>query len=400
MSGGITALRKQIGELRALAAQLTASSEAVQQDEDSVAWAERVSGPDARSLAARRAPRRRSAPRHPVLPPERQVDHRRAQGRRSRPARRPRRRRRAEPAPVRRLLFRKLNRLLLAGGEKLRRETQTELETARGGLALCLPGDRPDMLRGLSLRWPTTSLLIVDEAARVRETMWATISPMLAAAPLARQALLSTPAGATGEFHRAMTSGDRDWRRITVTADQCSRIAPAFLDREQHPARRCALSAGIRLRVPRRARLGLLGRRARGDVRQGRDRCRRRRWRTSSSRIERRPVRSLSGGSSTPSAMPSARRCGCLQQSSDESGKGEPFWYIDGGNGYVTVSPDGDGYWIGLNGSPMLVAWARAQLAAFSTIRRVGANSLLAEMAVPAGRTTRPPCFGRPWRCP
>ena len=70
-----------------------------------------------------------------------------------------------------------------------------------------------------------------------------------------------------------------------------------------------------------------------------------------------------------------------LQQSSDESGKGEPFWYIDGGNGYVTVSPDGDSFWIGLRGSPMLVAWARAQLAIFSTIRRVGANSLLAEMA-------------------
>lgn len=70
-----------------------------------------------------------------------------------------------------------------------------------------------------------------------------------------------------------------------------------------------------------------------------------------------------------------------MQQSSDESGKGEPFWYIDGCNGYVTVSLDGGGYWIGLNGSPMLVAWARAQLEAFSTIRRVGANSLLAEMA-------------------
>ena len=66
------------------------------------------------------------------------------------------------------LLFRTLNRLLVAGGERFRRETATELETARGGLALCLPGDRPDMLRGLSLRWPTTSLLIVDEAARVR----------------------------------------------------------------------------------------------------------------------------------------------------------------------------------------------------------------------------------------
>ena len=40
------------------------------------------------------------------------------------------------------------------------------------------------MLRGLSLRWPTTSLLIVDEAARVRESMWSVISPMLAAAAM------------------------------------------------------------------------------------------------------------------------------------------------------------------------------------------------------------------------
>ena len=67
------------------------------------------------------------------------------------------------------LLFRKLHQLLVTGGESFRRETQTELETVGGGVALCLPGDRPDMLRGLSLRWPTTSLLIVDEAARVRE---------------------------------------------------------------------------------------------------------------------------------------------------------------------------------------------------------------------------------------
>ena len=225
------ALRKEVSELRALAAQLV-EPEATVQDEASLAWAERVSGlsldPWQRDVLLADDPRlailccrqsgkstivglkaadlvRRGGLAVVVAPSLRQSG----------------------------LLFRKLNRLLLAGGEKLRRETQTELETARGGLALCLPGDRPDMLRGLSLRWPTTSLLIVDEAARVRETMWATISPMLAAAPLARQALLSTPAGATGEFHRAMTSGDRDWRRITVTADQCSRIAPAFLDREQ-----------------------------------------------------------------------------------------------------------------------------------------------------------------------
>jgi hypothetical protein len=58
------------------------------------------------------------------------------------------------------------------------------------------------MLRDLSLRWDRPSLLVVDEASRVKDTIWATISPMLAAAPGARQALVSTPAGASGEFHR------------------------------------------------------------------------------------------------------------------------------------------------------------------------------------------------------
>jgi hypothetical protein len=41
-------------------------------------------------------------------------------------------------------------------------------------------------------------VLIVDEASRVRDELWATISPMLAAAPAAQQILLSTPAGASG----------------------------------------------------------------------------------------------------------------------------------------------------------------------------------------------------------
>jgi hypothetical protein len=63
-------------------------------------------------------------------------------------------------------------------------------------------------------------VLIVDEASRVRNELWATISPMLAAAPAAQQILLSTPAGASGEFHRAWTSGE-DWERVQITADQC-----------------------------------------------------------------------------------------------------------------------------------------------------------------------------------
>src|SRR4051812_45757903 len=105
----------------------------------------------------------------------------------------------------------------------------TEVELVAGGLAVCLPGDRPAMLRGLSLRHDGPAVLIVDEASRVRDELWATISPMLAAAPAAQQILLSTPAGASGEVHRAWTS-DEDWERVQITADQ-ARAFPLSISR-------------------------------------------------------------------------------------------------------------------------------------------------------------------------
>ncbi len=119
-----------------------------------------------------------------------------------------------------------------ASAVAFRRETLTEVELVSGGLAISLPGDRPAMLRGLSLRHDGPAVLIVDEASRVRDELWATISPMLAAAPAAQQILLSTPAGASGEFHRAWTSGE-DWERVQITADQCPRISAEHLAAER-----------------------------------------------------------------------------------------------------------------------------------------------------------------------
>ena len=55
---------------------------------------------------------------------------------------------------------------------------------------------------------------------------------MLAAAPAAQQILLSTPAGASGEFHRAWSSGE-DWERVQITADQCPRISATHLAGER-----------------------------------------------------------------------------------------------------------------------------------------------------------------------
>jgi hypothetical protein len=107
----------------------------------------------------------------------------------------------------------------------------TEVELVSGGLAVSLPGDRPAMLRGLSLRHDGPAVLIVDEASRVRDELWATISPMLAAAPAAQQILLSTPAGASGQ---STAPGPRvRTQRVQITADQCPRISAAHLAAER-----------------------------------------------------------------------------------------------------------------------------------------------------------------------
>ena len=129
-------------------------------------------------------------------------------------------------------LFRKLARHLVASDAAFRRETMTDVELVSGGLAVSLPGDRPGMLRGLSLRHEGPAVLIVDEASRLRDELWATTSPMLAAAPAAQQILLSTPAGAGGEFHRAWSSNE-DWERVQITADQCPRISAEHLAAER-----------------------------------------------------------------------------------------------------------------------------------------------------------------------
>ena len=87
-------------------------------------------------------------------------------------------------------LFRKLARHLVASDASFRRETMTEVELVSGGLAVSgFLVMVPAMLRGLSLRHDGPAVLIVDEASRVRDELWATISPMLAAAPAAQQVI-------------------------------------------------------------------------------------------------------------------------------------------------------------------------------------------------------------------
>ena len=92
---------------------------------------------------------------------------------------------------------------------------------------LALPGKR-DNIRGFS----RVSLLIIDEAAWVPDTLYFAVRPFLAASPNASLLVMSTPNGDTGFFQQTWV-GNGPWQRITVQATDCPRISPSFLEEER-----------------------------------------------------------------------------------------------------------------------------------------------------------------------
>ena len=72
------------------------------------------------------------------------------------------------------------------------------------------------------------SLLILDEAAFVPDSLYHAVNPMLAVSGGALW-LMSTPNGQSGFFHDEWHSAESTWQRTQVEAHLCPRIAPAFL---------------------------------------------------------------------------------------------------------------------------------------------------------------------------
>jgi hypothetical protein len=106
-------------------------------------------------------------------------------------------------------------------------ESALRLDLANGSRIVSLPG-KEETVRGYS----GVSLLILDEAARVSDSLYYSTRPMLATSQ-GRLIALSTPFGKRGWFHDAWMNGGGDWQRVKVTALQCPRISPAFLEEER-----------------------------------------------------------------------------------------------------------------------------------------------------------------------
>jgi hypothetical protein len=101
-------------------------------------------------------------------------------------------------------------------------ENRLTLELTNGSRIVSLPGTEKTV-RGFS----GVQLLVVDEASRVEDALYTSVTPMLAVSQ-GRLVALSTPFGARGWWHAAWTS-DEPWLRVRVPATMCPRIPPAFL---------------------------------------------------------------------------------------------------------------------------------------------------------------------------
>jgi hypothetical protein len=105
-------------------------------------------------------------------------------------------------------------------------ERKLSLELENGSRIVTLPGTEKT-IRGFS----GASLLLVDEAARVANDLYASIRPMLAVSG-GRLLALSTPFGTRGWFYDAWVSAER-WERYQVPASEVPRISAEFLAEER-----------------------------------------------------------------------------------------------------------------------------------------------------------------------
>jgi hypothetical protein len=106
-------------------------------------------------------------------------------------------------------------------------ESALRTEYSNGSRIICLPG-KEQTIRGFS----GASVLIVDEASRVPDALYASIRPMLAVSG-GRIVLLSTPFGKRGFFSQEWHEGGKAWHRAKITAYDCPRIPKDWLDTER-----------------------------------------------------------------------------------------------------------------------------------------------------------------------
>jgi hypothetical protein len=119
--------------------------------------------------------------------------------------------------------------LLDQAGIRTRKDGINEISLLlpNGSRIVGLPGGEAKV-RGFS----AVSLLLIDEAAYVEDSMYKALRPMLAVSD-GDLWLMSTPFTKHGFFYEAWEYGGPDWFRVSVKATECPRIDAGFLERER-----------------------------------------------------------------------------------------------------------------------------------------------------------------------
>jgi hypothetical protein len=128
-------------------------------------------------------------------------------------------------------LFRKLkdcfNAVACGALPALVEESALRLEFDNGSRVVSLPGSEAT-IRGFS----AVSLLVIDEASLVEDSLYQSVRPMLATSN-GRLILLSTPRGKRGFFFDTWSTAGDEWHRTRITATECPRISAHWLENER-----------------------------------------------------------------------------------------------------------------------------------------------------------------------
>lgn len=110
---------------------------------------------------------------------------------------------------------------------RLEKDNETHIEFDNGTRMFALPGSEKT-IRGFA----GVTMLIIDEASRVRDELYNSVRPMLAVSG-GQTILASTPFGKRGFFYREWEDGGDYWERYTVKATDCPRIPQDWLEQEK-----------------------------------------------------------------------------------------------------------------------------------------------------------------------
>jgi hypothetical protein len=105
-------------------------------------------------------------------------------------------------------------------------ESALRLELENGSRIIALPGSE-STTRG----YAAATLVVIDEASRVPDSLIAAVRPTLATTN-GRLIALSTPAGKRGWFYLEFVDGI-GWERSSIVASDCTRISQEFLEDER-----------------------------------------------------------------------------------------------------------------------------------------------------------------------